>query len=172
LEWILISEQGMNKLNNRMEKKMFFVIFAVTALFFGACKILSPNKAGKASNYEGQDQKAEITEKYWKLTELMGKPINKDVNKEPYIILKAENQRLKGTGGCNSLNGSYELKENGRISFSRIATTRMACQDMETEIALLKVLETEDSYSVKNDTLILNRGRMAPLARFEAVYMN
>src|SRR5690606_13217604 len=33
---------------------------------------------------------AGITEKYWKLTELSGKPVQAGNNKEPHIILKAE----------------------------------------------------------------------------------
>jgi hypothetical protein len=40
---------------------------------------------------------------------------------------------------------------------------------MEIETDMNKALNMTDSYSVKEDTLILNRARMAPLARFEAV---
>jgi len=42
---------------------------------------------------------------------------------------------------------------------------------METEREFLQVLETADSYFLKGDTLMLNRARMAPLARFENVFL-
>jgi hypothetical protein len=40
---------------------------------------------------------------------------------------------------------------------------------METETELLKVLSMVDSYDLVGDTLVLNRARMAPLARFKDV---
>lgn len=49
--------------------------------------------------------------------------------------------------------------------------TRMACIKPTVEEAFIKVLETADNYTVKNDTLQLNKARMAPLAKFVAVYL-
>jgi heat shock protein HslJ len=50
-------------------------------------------------------------------------------------------------------------------------STLMACPDMETEQMLLGIFERVDNYSLSADgkTLSLNKARMAPLARFEAV---
>jgi heat shock protein HslJ len=42
--------------------------------------------------------------------------------------------------------------------------------DMDTEKQFLQALQTTDSYTVRNDTLVLNRERTIPLARFAAVY--
>jgi hypothetical protein len=44
---------------------------------------------------------------------------------------------------------------------------------MEVEDALKKALETADNYSLSGDGkyLSLNRARMAPLARFELIYL-
>jgi hypothetical protein len=52
-----------------------------------------------------------------------------------------------------------------------MASSMMACLNMEVEEALKKALEMADNYSVSADGkyLSLNRARMAPLARFEAV---
>jgi len=48
--------------------------------------------------------------------------------------------------------------------------TRMAClQDNTIEADLMQVLSSADSYVVRNDTLVLNRARMAPLARWVSV---
>lgn len=108
--------------------------------------------------------------KYWKLTELMGKPVitNGQAN-EPHLLFSKENHSVSGSGGCNRLSGRYELNGLG-IRFSQIAGTKMFCQDMmymETEF--LGILNETDNYSLKGDTLSLNKARMAPLARFVGV---
>jgi heat shock protein HslJ len=92
--------------------------------------------------------------------------------KDAYITLKAEENRIIGNLGCNGFSGTYELGPDNRIRFSQIVSTRMMCLNMTVEDELKQVLGTADSYYVQNDTLILNRARMAPLARFTAVYMN
>ena len=112
-----------------------------------------------------------ITEKYWKLTELNGQPVKPGPN-DTYITLKRDDNRVIGSGGCNRLTGTYTLEDGNRVRFSQIASTKMACMGgMETEQQFFNVLETADTYVVVGDRLVLNKARMAPLARFEAVYM-
>jgi len=45
-----------------------------------------------------------ITEKYWKLTELYGKPVTHSagMKKEPYMILHTDDNRIKLVDGCNN----------------------------------------------------------------------
>jgi copper homeostasis protein (lipoprotein) len=114
-----------------------------------------------------------ITEKYWKLIEINGRAVQvkEKLNREPHFILKQAEHKVLGTGGCNSFFGTYELKEGNRISFSKMGATQMACMDMEVEGLLFKTLERTDNYSLKNDTLQLNKARMAPLAKFVVVYL-
>lgn len=118
---------------------------------------------------------SEITDKYWKLIEINGKPVVKTegMRREPYIILNSEYGRLNGSGGCNSINAGYEIKEGNRVTFTKAVSTLMACPDMAIEAELLQVLETIDNYSLSADgkNLSLNKARMAPLARFEVVYL-
>jgi heat shock protein HslJ len=115
----------------------------------------------------------EMVETYWKLTELMGQPIVKTENmrSEIHIILKKEGNRVQGFSGCNTIMGGYELKEGNRITFSQMASTMMACDEMETESLFNKMLGEVDNYSIKGNSMTLNRARMAPMARFEAVLM-
>ncbi|MCW5619581.1 MAG: META domain-containing protein [Burkholderiales bacterium] len=110
--------------------------------------------------------------KYWKLIELNGQPVPA-LEREPHFILKVEEGRVNGFGGCNGFTGSYTLDEAAsRISFSQIASTMMACPSgMDVETAFHEVLRTAHNYSLDGDRLTLNRARMAPLARFEAVYL-
>ena len=115
---------------------------------------------------------AGLLEKYWKLIELSGRKIPPPTpgRREAHLILKTEGSRLTGNGGCNGLLGTDEVGTNNRIRFNKVATTLMACPDMQTEDRFLEALNTADSYTLKGDTLILNHARMAPLARLVAVY--
>ncbi|MEM9965222.1 MAG: META domain-containing protein [Asticcacaulis sp.] len=113
-----------------------------------------------------------IKETYWKLVELNGQPV-KALEREPHLILKAEGNRVTGFGGCNGFSGSYELNEATlRVRFVGVASTLMACAEgMEVEQGLHEALRATDNYSLSGDNLSLNKARMAPLARFEAVHM-
>lgn len=126
-----------------------------------------------AGNYilqKSDDQS--ITEKYWKLTELNGEPVAPaNGAKEPHVIFKREGNKVTGNGGCNGFGGSYELKPPNGIALSQMISTQMACPEMDVESRFLKVLSMADNYYLKQDTLILNRAKMAPLARFTAVYL-
>ena len=114
-----------------------------------------------------------LTHTYWKLTELMGSPVqfHEGWRREPHLILHRAENRVTGHGGCNSFRGSYSLMQENRIQFSPMAATKMACPDMITEGSLFRALERVDSYVVKGDSLQLLRARMAPVARFVAVYL-
>lgn len=120
-------------------------------------------------------QPQEIAEKYWKLIELNGQPLTwtNEHHREPFIILHAADNRVNGNGGCNGFFGSYEKGEMTQISFSKMGATQMACLDMTIEQQLFTALETTDNYTISEDGkyLSLNRARMAPLARFEVVYL-
>jgi heat shock protein HslJ len=149
-------------------KKILFQTTCLIAFVFvlGACKTTSSLPV----------QQDGITEKYWKLIEINGKPVVLDasVSREPHLILKVADNRVNGHGGCNTLSGTYEIdKAANRIKFSQMASTMMACINMEVENELKRVLEMVDNYSLSADGkyLSLNRARMAPLAKFEVVYL-
>lgn len=114
-----------------------------------------------------------ITEKYWKLIEIEGKKVTTTVDqqREAHFILKTDGNKVVGSTGCNLINGTYKLDEDLRLSFSKMLTTMMACENMATEQAFLNALNSVDNYTVHNDTLSLNKTKMAPLAKFEAVYL-
>ena len=116
---------------------------------------------------------AELAGTYWKLIEMDGKPIvvNDQFTHEPYFILQTSDSSIKGNGGCNGFGGRYEWKAPNRIKISGIISTMMACQQLEVENELFKILQSADSYYIVNDTLSLNRARMATRAKFAAVYM-
>jgi heat shock protein HslJ len=108
------------------------------------------------------------------LYRLFCKPVNVDstFRKEPHIILKELDNKVIGNGGCNAMSGSFEIRSMNRISFSKMIVTRMTCSNMDIESRFLKALEMTDNFNLVGDTLILNRAKMATLARFKTVYMN
>lgn len=102
----------------------------------------------------------------WKLVELEGKDVR---DSDAFIFFTDENSRVYGNSGCNSFNGSFIVKNELQISFSKMASTMMACPDMEIEQTFMDVLSTVDNLSLHGDKLTLNKARMMPLAVFEAV---
>ncbi len=113
-----------------------------------------------------------ITEKYWKLISLNGNDITVDstFNREPYLILKANEQhRISGNAGCNQLMGTYELKPENGISFSKMASTLMACPNLNLEDQFVDALQTADKYAVNGEYMTLFEGEQ-PLAKFKVVY--
>ena len=70
------------------------------------------------------------------------------------------------------MSGIYELLAMDRIKLSRIITTKMACMNtMELERHFTSALQEADNYTVTGDTLVLNKAKMAPLAKFKSVYL-
>lgn len=132
-------------------------------------KVITGNLADK---YIITKQMEIITDRYWKLVQLHGRQIETpEGEREAFLFLSTAENRVFGNAGCNSVNGSHELAPMKRLRFSKMATTLMACPNMETEKEFLDVLENTDSYFLKGDTLELFRARMAPLARFENVFL-
>jgi heat shock protein HslJ len=107
----------------------------------------------------------------WTLTELRGTALDtRSASQKPFLILDGEQALASGNASCNSFSGAYAIKSGNRISIDEnLAVTMMACADMSLEEAFLEVLRQVDNYSIAGGVLSLNRARMAPLARFEAV---
>ncbi|HRN40727.1 MAG TPA: META domain-containing protein [Vicingus sp.] len=143
-----------------MTKTTLLTPFLLTLIIF-SCKSI-PNYSSTSNNI--------ITDKYWKLIELNGKKIIAEQQaKEAHVVLKIEENRIVGNGGCNSFFGMYQLKQGDSIQLSPLGSTKMACLNNNVEDEFLKVLAIADNYTLKNDTLSLNKAKMAPLARFELV---
>jgi heat shock protein HslJ len=114
-----------------------------------------------------EGQIAALVARRWVLVEVMGKPIPaRPGPKEPHLVFDFAEERVAGTGGCNSFSGGFELGEGNRITFpGPLAATKMACPDMSTDQAMMDALARVDNWTIGSDTLSLNRARMAPLMR-------
>ncbi|WP_188500283.1 copper resistance protein NlpE N-terminal domain-containing protein [Pontibacter amylolyticus] len=104
----------------------------------------------------------------WNLVELQGKAVSpKDYERNPpsLAIALAEGS-VSGSAGCNKITGTLE-PIGDRINFGAIASTRMACPNMEVENQFLKVLSNEElRYRVNEERLELMLGGRA-VAIFE-----
>lgn len=118
-----------------------------------------------------------VEEKYWKLIELgdLKFAVDEEQFREPHFILHGTDSRITGNTGCNNMMGSYELSDvdgtKGNISFSQLASTRMACMDIEYEQDYLNVFSDAKSYSVEGGKLTMLNGDSEVIALFEAVYL-
>jgi heat shock protein HslJ len=152
------------------------LLFATISINTG-CKSRSGKKDSATSSTKQVIEKtAEANSpvgKHWKLVELRGVKVEyvNGQTREMYMTLKEGDNILVGHGGCNTFSGKFTIKAPVSISFREIISTEMACPNMNNEAAFLQVLQQTDNYSMNGDTLFLHKAKMAPLARFEAVYM-
>lgn len=145
--------------------KNLFLLSGIAMLFLIGCS------SSRTANQQIEDN---VSGKYWKLVTLEGKKVTMVPNqqRENYFTLNAESKTINGFSGCNSFSGTYSMEKGWRIRFTNMASTMMACPDVNiNESEYLKVFELADNYTIVGDTLSLNVGRRAPLAVFEAVYL-
>ncbi len=109
-----------------------------------------------------------LEETYWKLTRLEGNPVTvAERQREPHIVLRKQETRVTGFGGCNNLTGSYRLSGHALI-FGAIAATQMACpQGMDTEAAFFKALGKVRMWKIAGEHLELFDDGGNLVARFE-----
>ena len=86
------------------------------------------------------DVKLSVLNGEWKIKEANGEAIPSGMEKQPFIAFD----------GCNLINGGFETSTSNAksISFPGVASTMMACPDMETEGKILKALNEVKSFDV------------------------
>ena len=110
---------------------------------------------------------ADLAGKHWKLTELYGKPFNETIaEQKPFIVFKMEDSSITGNGGCNSLFGKFLPAEKNLIKISNFGSTKMACDNMASEMRYFDALRSAENWILKNDTLLLRDEKMQSLAGF------
>lgn len=98
---------------------------------------------------------AKLNDVKWDLKVLNGKDIKlTDSNSEIYIQFNEAEKRVSGRGGCNRFFGNYEM-DGDKLKFSPMGATRMACPDLQTENEFFQMLDTVDTYSIKDGLLSL-----------------
>lgn len=103
--------------------------------------------------------------KKWELSIIDGEKVN---GNSPIYLEFSKDNRVSGFIGCNRLTGSFTIENKTQIRFNQLATTMMACpeMDMAIERQVLELLNTVDNFTIDGGKLMLNIGRRAPLALF------
>lgn len=142
---------------NAVSRALLLVLTVVVA---AACAVPVPLHAPGAA----------LENTTWKLVELGGQPVRAARNiAAPSLMLDPAQIQARGSTGCNTFFGRYELAAE-RLRFGPLASTRRACLDPDMnrqEAAFLKALGETRGWRIGSDTLSL-RGETAELARFAA----
>lgn len=136
-------------------KRLFFLTAVAGALLMTSCQ--TTNTAFSPAKMEGE----------WNITEINGAQVS--AQPYPYIGFDTQEGRVYGNSGCNRLTGTYTLKgKKGRIELSQMASTMMACENMDLEQKVLKALgETERISAVDDDHLVLSGKNKMQIVRLE-----
>ena len=119
-------------------------------VLLSACSLSKKENAVKADD-------ARLFYKEWKLVKMGTKNMKYEEGGEPItLLLTFEPENVSGFSGCNRYFGKFSTKKN-RLSFKQMACTQMACpqQDMSLEDRYLQLLEKVNSFTMRNDTLML-----------------
>lgn len=112
---------------------------------------------------------ASLENTYWKLTYLGKAAVTvASEQREPHLVFDSESHHVSGSGGCNGLTGSYEVKGD-ELTFRQMASTMMACAEgMDTEKAFLKALEDAKTWKIRKRKLEFFDAGGNAVAIFEA----
>lgn len=110
-----------------------------------------------------------LAETKWKLVELNGKAVKSTSSKDYFINLDSKSGKFAAYAGCNNLAGTFVMKSTGKLAFSKIIATKMACPNMEFESNFIKTIEKTDNYMIEGKMLHFHKAKGAALAKFEAV---
>lgn len=131
------------------------------------------SRVGGARGDKGDQTKrpeASLTGTYWKLTELEGKQASLGAGqKELYMVLTADDQRMRGFSGCNQFAGPYMMRDD-QMQIGPLVSTQMACVEaMEQEQLFLKALGRTKRFTISGGNLSFYEGGEQLILRFVAV---
>lgn len=161
-----------------MEKVFKVLLFSCICFFMAGCSastqqdtIKIEQNTAKVEELSASSEEL-LREIHWKLIGIRGKAvIYKENEREAYLIFKLKNNHLQGFGGCNILMGAYTLGKGSGLTFSQLASTKMACSYMEDELDFLKALSQVESYAIVEGVLMLRKANGEVVSTFEAIYL-
>ncbi|MDE6159605.1 MAG: META domain-containing protein [Bacteroidaceae bacterium] len=111
--------------------------------------------------------KTSALEGEWNVTAVNGKAVQAE--QLPYVGFAAEDNRVYGNAGCNFISGTYRVKgKTSKIQLGHMASTMMACPNMELEQSVLEALNGVERIDVTDaDHLLLQDGGKNTLLQLE-----
>lgn len=117
-------------------------LIATIALTAGCCNCRSYQKKTRRP-LEGTE---------WQLIQLDGRSVKAAPET---FVLKLENGSVSGAGACNRLMGSYKTGERRALKIGPLATTKMACPNLDQEQQFLRALESTTHYDMDGPMMLL-----------------
>ena len=138
---------------------------AAMLVLLTACSSQEPKPAAP----EGSGEVVyELAGTRWALMSLADKPVTiSEGGREAYIVLNSVDQSVVGYAGCNRISSTHQAK-GSQLSFGEVIATRMFCEDMPTETALLAAMKATASWRITGSRLELLDDNQRSLATFEA----
>jgi len=87
--------------------------------------------------------------------------------REAYLFLNSVDKSVVGFAGCNRISSSHQ-SNGSQLQFGEVIATRMACDDLPTETALLEAMKLTASWRISGSRLELLDAQQRSLATFEA----
>ncbi len=121
------------------------------------------------TNVDETKGKYALAETKWKLVELDGKAVSNASGKDYYMNLDSKSGKFEAYAGCNKISGSFVMKAANMLEFSKIASTKMACDNMKFETKFIKNIEKTNNYMIEGTMLHFHKGSKSAVAKFEAI---
>ncbi|WP_339883451.1 META domain-containing protein [Vreelandella maris] len=126
-------------------------LLASTVLLLSACSS-APGPGTSSQGSSGSSLSGAIVDQRWNLL-LVGTDERLSMPETPFFQISRDGS-VSGHDGCNRLTGKVTLGENQRIEFSELATTRMACPQMDDAKRVTDMMETAYRYLIDHDRLV------------------
>ena len=129
-------------------KRCLYLCLAVLSIgIFTSCKTKKEMEA-TFSDMDGS----------WNIIELNGKALE-PAETNQLIELDMARRILSGRAGCNRMMGQVEYNDSHKniIKFPQIATTRMACSNMDAERELLQALDKVVRFEAEGNVRPVNK---------------
>jgi|TARA_B100000929_G_scaffold196934_1_gene156192 heat shock protein HslJ len=120
------------------------------ALLLSACG--STPQQERTDVPQGGTLSGPVVEQRWNLL-LVGTDERLSMPETPFFRIGRDG-KVNGSDGCNQFTGKVSLGESQRISFSELASTRMACPNMEDAKRVTDMLDNAYRYLIDHDRLV------------------
>lgn len=124
-----------------MKKLLFIALMLCTGLAVVSCN----NKKATLDDLNGS----------WSIVTVDGQQVQEA---KPYINFNVADRRIHGNFGCNIINGEFTTDDNraDAIAFERVASTMMACPNMELEDRIMTAFHSAERFGkLKNGNMAL-----------------
>ena len=109
----------------------------------------------------------------WRLVQIDGQPVRvASGQREPWLQLSAQGNRVRGHGGCNDISGRFDQGSDGLL-FKQMDRTPKACthEAAAQEAGYMTALQATASRQIVGEALQLRDAQGRVRLRFEALYL-